>query len=160
MDEEIEQIDPEADVIPDCRFGIRAMPVHARHWFRTFVPIVAPEPQVGIDDRKLARKYSLIYQNIQAMSFESVFRSGDTVNMNMVKEFYANSQPEGNLDVVYKVEIRGKMIPFSSHVNNMVMGFTHSHKQFHRFLRRPDYPDIRRHLCGADSTCQIDVRQN
>lgn len=115
------------------------------------MPIVAPEPQVGLDDRKLAHKYSLTYQNIRALSFESVFRSGDTVNMNMVKKFWANSQPEENLDVVYKVEVQGKMIPFSSQVNNTVMGFTHYHKLFQRFLRGPDYPDIRRHLCGADS---------
>ncbi|XP_075096453.1 uncharacterized protein LOC107801747 [Nicotiana tabacum] len=34
----------------------------------------------------------------------SLFRLGDAVNVNLVKEFYANWQPEASLDVVYEVQ--------------------------------------------------------
>ncbi|XP_070032498.1 uncharacterized protein [Nicotiana tomentosiformis] len=82
MEEEEERIDPDADM---------------------FVPAVNPEPKVAIDDRKLARKYNEIYNNIRALGFDCLFRPGDAVNMNLVKEFYSNWQPEASLDAVYEV---------------------------------------------------------
>lgn len=86
----MEQIDPEADMVPKCSFGIWAVPAHARHWFRTSVPTVNPNPEVAIDDGKLSQKYSVIYNNIWSLGFESLFHPGDAVNVNLVKEFYAN----------------------------------------------------------------------
>ncbi|OIT36741.1 hypothetical protein A4A49_58491 [Nicotiana attenuata] len=153
VEEDEERIDPDADVVPACKYGIQAVPTHARRWFQTFVPSVNPDPEVAIDNGKLARKYGDIYNNIRALGFDSIFRPGDAVNVNLVKEFYANWQPEAILDAVYEVQVRGKVIPFSSRVINRIVGFTeHSHKLFQRFLRRPDYPAIRRLLCGADSS--------
>ncbi|OIT06740.1 hypothetical protein A4A49_61406 [Nicotiana attenuata] len=150
--EEEVRIDPNADVVLECKYGIRVVPAHARHWFQTFVPTVNSEPKVAIDGGKLARKYSEIY-NIRALGFDSLFRSGDAVNMNLVKECYANWQPEASLDAVYEERVRGKMIPFSSQVINRIFGFTeHSHKLFQRFLHRPDYLAIHRQLCGAASS--------
>lgn len=64
-----------------------------------------PDPEVEIDDGKLYRKYSLIYNNIRDLGFESLFRSGDAVNVNLVKELYANWQLEASLDVVYQVQV-------------------------------------------------------
>ncbi|OIT03467.1 hypothetical protein A4A49_08849 [Nicotiana attenuata] len=153
VEEDEERIDLDVDVVPACKHGIRAVPAHARRWFQTFVPSVNPNPEVAIDDRKLARIYGDIYNNIRALGFDSIFRPGDAVNVNLVKEFYANWQPEASLDAVYEVQVRGKVIPFSSRVINRIMGFTeHSHKLFQRFLRRPDYPAICCLLCGADSS--------
>ncbi|OIT21836.1 hypothetical protein A4A49_52968 [Nicotiana attenuata] len=116
-------------------------------------PMLDAEPEVAIGDGKLARKYSEIYNNIRALGFDSKFHLGDAVNVTLVKEFYANWQPEASLDAVYEVQVWGKVIPFSSQVINRIMGFTeHSHKLFQRFLRRPDYPAIHRLLGGADSS--------
>lgn len=83
-----------------------------------------PEPEVAIDDGKLSRKYNEIYNNIQALGFESLFCSDDAVNVNLVKAFYANWKHKDSLDDVYEVQIRGKVIPFSSQVINQIMGFT------------------------------------
>ncbi|OIT35227.1 hypothetical protein A4A49_07435 [Nicotiana attenuata] len=153
VEEEEERIDPDADVVPSCKYSIRVVPVHARMWYRTFVQAVSPEPEVSSDDGKLARKYSGIYINIRYLGFESLFHPGKSMNVNMVKEFYAKWQPETSLDAVYEVQVRGKMIPFSSHVINHIMGFVeYSHKLFQRLLRRPPYPDIKRQLCGVDSS--------
>ncbi|OIT28886.1 hypothetical protein A4A49_52562 [Nicotiana attenuata] len=121
VEDEEERIDPDADV------------------FQTFVPAVSPDPEVAINDGKLAGKYSEIYNNIRALGFDSLFCPGDAVN--------------ASLDTVYEVRVWGKVIPFSSQVINQIMGFTeHSHKFFQRFLRWPDYPAIHRQLCGADSS--------
>lgn len=49
-----------------------------------------PDPGVAINDGKLSWKYYVIYQNIRALGFESLFHPSDVVNMNLVKEFYAN----------------------------------------------------------------------
>lgn len=38
----------------------------------------------------LALKYLVLYLNIRAMGLECLFRPGDDVNVNMVREFYAN----------------------------------------------------------------------
>ncbi|OIT02946.1 hypothetical protein A4A49_22426 [Nicotiana attenuata] len=153
VEDEEERIDPDADEVPVCKYGIRAVPAHAQRWFQKFIPAVTLEPEVAIDDGKSARKYSEIYNNIRALGFDSLFRPGDAVNVTLVKEFYANWQPEASLDAVYEVQVRGKVIPFSSQVINRIMGFTeHSHKLFQRFLRRPNYPAIRRLLCGTDSS--------
>ncbi|OIT21334.1 hypothetical protein A4A49_34672 [Nicotiana attenuata] len=136
--EEAERIDPDADVVPGCKYGILAVPTHARNWCRTFVPAVCPDPEVGIEYGKLVRKYSVIYNNIRYLGFESLFRPGESVNVNIVKEFYANWQLEASLDAVYEVKVRDKMIPFSSWVIYQIMGFTeHSHKMFQRFLHWP-----------------------
>ncbi|XP_070008507.1 uncharacterized protein [Nicotiana sylvestris] len=152
VEEEEEHFDPDADEVPECKYGIRAIPAHTIQWFQSFVPDVPPTPEVTIDEAKLARKYNAIYNNIRALDFEGLFRQGDSVNINLVKEFYANWQPGGDLGASYQVRVRNRVIPFSSKVINQIMGFTeHSHKLFQRFLRRPDYPDIRRQLCGADS---------
>ncbi|OIT02331.1 hypothetical protein A4A49_21590 [Nicotiana attenuata] len=152
LEEEIEHINPDVDVIPGCKYGIRVVPAHARNWYKAFVPGVSPDPEVGLDDGKLARKYSGIYNNIRYLGFESLFRPGESVNVNLVKEFYANRQYEASLDAVYDVQVGGKMIPLSSQVINKIMGFMeHSHKLFQRLLCQPNYPDIRRQLCGADS---------
>lgn len=66
------------------------------------------EPEVAIDDGKLSRKY------IRELGLECLFCPDDVVNVNLVKEFYSNRQPEASLDVVYEVRVRGKVIPFSS----------------------------------------------
>ncbi|OIT40580.1 hypothetical protein A4A49_00652 [Nicotiana attenuata] len=100
VEEEEECIDADAYVVPDCKYGIRVVPGHARLWFRTFVPAVSPDLEVGIDDGKLVRKYSGIYNNIRYLGFETLFRPGESVNVNMVKEFYANWQPEASLNAV------------------------------------------------------------
>ncbi|OIT38334.1 hypothetical protein A4A49_07973 [Nicotiana attenuata] len=142
----------DADVVPGCKYDICIVPAHARMWYRTFVPAVSPDPEVGIDDGKLSRKYSGIYNNIKFLGFESLFHPDELVNVNTVKEFYANWQPEASLDAVNEVEVRGKMIPFSSWVINQIMGFTeHPHKLFMWLLHRIPYPDIRLQLCGAGS---------
>ncbi|OIT00409.1 hypothetical protein A4A49_01320 [Nicotiana attenuata] len=152
MEEEEERIDPDANVVPDCKYGIWVVPAHSSMWYRTFVPVVSLDPEFGIDDGKLARKYSGIYNNIRYLGFESLFRLGESVNVNIAKELYANWQPEATLGGVYEVEVRGKTIPFSSRVINQIMGLTkHSHKLFLRLLCRPPYPDIRCQLCGARS---------
>ncbi|XP_019248737.1 PREDICTED: uncharacterized protein LOC109228005 [Nicotiana attenuata] len=52
------------------------VPTHARMWYQTFVPTVSPDPEVGIDDGKLAMKYSGIYNNIRYLVFESLFHPG------------------------------------------------------------------------------------
>lgn len=86
----MEHIDLDVDVVPECRFGIRAVPAHARHWFRMFVLAVNLETEVAIDDGNLSRKYSGIYNNIRALGFESLFHPGDALNVNLLKEFYVN----------------------------------------------------------------------
>ncbi|XP_075109172.1 uncharacterized protein LOC142180964 [Nicotiana tabacum] len=55
IEEEDERIDPDADVVPACKYGIRVFPAHARHWFQTFVPSVNSNLEVAIDDGRLAR---------------------------------------------------------------------------------------------------------
>ncbi|XP_075107123.1 uncharacterized protein LOC142180097 [Nicotiana tabacum] len=106
VEEEEERIDPDADVVPSYKYGIRVVPAHARMWYRTFVLAVSPDPEVSIDDGKLARKYSWIYNNIRYLGFESLFHPGEPVKMNMVNEFYAIWQPEASLDAVYEVEVQ------------------------------------------------------
>lgn len=86
----MDQIDPDANVVPECKFHIWVVPAHARHWYRIFVPSVNPDPEVGIDDGKLGWKYSMIYKNIRALGFESLFHPSDALNVNLVKEIYAN----------------------------------------------------------------------
>lgn len=54
----------------------------------TFVPAVNPDAEVAIDDGKLSQKYSLIYNNIWALGFDSLLCLSDAINMNLVKEFY------------------------------------------------------------------------
>ncbi|OIT39260.1 hypothetical protein A4A49_03587 [Nicotiana attenuata] len=106
VEEEEEHIDLDADEVPECKYGIRAVLAHARRWFQTFIPAVPPEPEVAIDDGKLARKYSKIYNNIRALGFDSLFRPGDEMNVTLDKEFYANWQLEASLDAVYEVQAR------------------------------------------------------
>nr|XP_009589370.1 uncharacterized protein LOC104086745 [Nicotiana tomentosiformis] len=143
IEEEMEHIDSDADVVPACNFGIRPVPDHARHWYKTFVPAVNSDPEVAIDDRKLSRKYSGIYNNIRALGFESLFHLGDTVNVNLVKEFYANGKTESCLDAVYEVQVRVKVIPFSSQLINHIMGFPkNTQKLFLSLLYWPNYPNI------------------
>ncbi|XP_070020000.1 uncharacterized protein [Nicotiana sylvestris] len=60
VEEDMEEIDPEDDVVLECKFGIRVVLAHARHWYTTFVTDVNPDLEFGIDDGKLARKYSVI----------------------------------------------------------------------------------------------------
>lgn len=152
MYEEEEHINPDADVVPGCKYVIRAVPAHARIWYQTFVPAVSHDLKVCIHDGKLARKYSRIYNKIKYLGFESLFCLGESVNVNMVKEFYANWKLEANSDAVYEVEVRGKMIPYSSRVINQIMGFTeHLYKLLLRLLHRPPYPDTRCQLCGTGS---------
>lgn len=116
IEEEMENIDPDVDVVPRCKYSIRIVPTHARNLYRTFVPVLNPDPEVGMDDGKLSQKYSRIYNNIRALGFESLFHLGDAVNVNLVKEFYDNWLPEASLDVVYEVQVQGKVISFSSQV--------------------------------------------
>jgi len=88
--EEMVHIDPNADVVPGCKYDIRAVPAHTRNGCKTFVLVVSPDPEVCIDNGKLARKYSEIYNNIRYLCFESLFHPGESMNVNMVNELCAN----------------------------------------------------------------------
>lgn len=88
-------------MVPKCRIGIQTVLACARHWFKTFVLAVYLDSQVAVDDSKLSRKYFLIYNNIRVLDFESLFRLGDAVNVNLVKELYVNWKPMAILDAVY-----------------------------------------------------------
>ncbi|XP_070005179.1 uncharacterized protein [Nicotiana sylvestris] len=94
VEEEEEHFDPDVDEVPECKYGIRAIP---------------------------------------AIQYNGLFLQGGSVNINLVKEFYANWQPGGESDASYQVRVRNRVIPFSSKVINQIMGFTeHSHKLFQR----------------------------
>lgn len=69
-----------------------------------------PKLEVAIDDGKLSRKYNEIYYNIRALGFASLIHPGNTVNVNLVKESYANRQPKASLDVVYEVCVRALLL--------------------------------------------------
>nr|XP_016437197.1 PREDICTED: uncharacterized protein LOC107763244 [Nicotiana tabacum] len=102
VEEEEECINLDADVVPGCKYDICVVLAHARMWYQTFVLAVSPDQEVGIDDGNLSRKYSGIYSNIRFLGIESLFHPSELLNVNMVKEFYANWQPKASLDVVYE----------------------------------------------------------
>uniref|UniRef100_M1DCD9 Putative plant transposon protein domain-containing protein n=1 Tax=Solanum tuberosum TaxID=4113 RepID=M1DCD9_SOLTU len=101
---------------------------------------------------RLQLQFRDIYRIIHELGLRFIFDNPGDCNLTLLREFYANWLTETK----YKtVPVRGRDIKFSARILNELLGTANcDHDKFNNLKDEPPYRDIRRTLCGVDSTAR------